>query len=481
LKTKTKQYGLLFGAFLFSCLLFIFLSGKGSSDPGLVQSSAQDRAGVIRKLAKQAQKDIATAEADSSAGKTNREKKGTEAEESGEVFPVYGNHWGKETISELRDFSKWADEYTKSPQRTKEQVWQGVERAKARREIMRTLIEMDPEAALASAIPRDIRVHLPREVLDHSEQHVAGIGNMLVKVITPETGAIEDGPLAKRMARVAGDKYQAHVYGQMKGFGTVNELYLHGVAVEDQLALAETPMRPLEVGEPLASNKPVQADHPVGRAIANQVRSEGAGPFFAEGKNGYSCLCCKAAAWDDYNAYFQKVAAGGSGLKMAAIGRAYENLGAKKLLLIPVEFPDKTGSPWSTASVGASRASDIQTFFAAASYGNFTLSDIDTATLQTMDNNASYYTTSHGGTDGDDLLRDHAIAKALTAGWDKDDYEFVSIVINHNLYSWAGLGQMGSKYHWIDGTTSGSELDQETTIYTHELGQAIIGVGIFCK
>jgi uncharacterized protein YceK len=467
LKTKTKQYGLLFGAFLFSCLLFIFLSGKGSSNPGLVQSSAQDRVGAIRKLAKQAQKDIVSSKSDSLAGKKAKEKE--EAEESEVGFPVYGNHWGKEIIPELRDFSKWADEYTKSPQRTKEQVDEGVERAKARREIMRTLIEMDPEAALASAIPRDIRVHLPREVLDHSEEHVAGIGNMSVKVFTPETGANGVGPLVKRMARVAGDKYQAHVYGQMKGFGTVDELYLHGVAVEDQLAVAETPMRPLEVGEPLVANKPVQADHPVGRTIANQVRSEGIGPFFAEGKNGYGCLCCKAAAWDDYDAYF-KAAAGGSGLKMAAIGRAYNNTGAKKLLLIPVEFPDKTGSPWSAASVGASRASDIQTYFNAVSYGNFTLPTIDTATLQTMDNNASYYTTSHGGTDGDDLLRDHAIAKALTAGYDKDDYEFVSIVINHNLYSWAGLGQMGSKYHWIDGTTSGSELDQETTIYTHELG-----------
>ena len=455
---------------MLSYLLFIFLSSKESSHPGIVQSSAQDRAGVIRKLAKQAQKDIATGEADSSVGETNREKKGTEAEESGEVFPVYGNHWGNEVIPELRNFSKWADEYSKSPQRSKEQVEQGVELAKARREVMRTLIEMNPETALASAIPRDIRVQLPREVLDHSERHVAGIGNMSVKVITPETGPKVNGPLVKRMVHVAGEKYQTHVYGQMKGFGTVNELYLHGVSVADQLALAETPMRPLEVGEPLVPNKPVQADHPVGRTIANQVRSEGIGPFFAEGKDGYSCLCCKAAAWDDYNAYYQKVAAGGSGSKLAAIGRAYNNLGSKKTLVIPVEFPDQTGSPWSSDTVRNSVASDVQTFFNAGSYGNFTLSTIHPTSLQTMPNNASYYTSSHGGTDGEDLLRDDAIAKALTAGWDKDDYEFVSIVINHNLYSWAGLAQLGSKYNWVDGSTSGIGQDQASTVYNHELG-----------
>ena len=449
---------------MFSYPLFIFLLGKDSSNPELVQSSAQDRVGAIRKLAKQAQKDVASEESNSSVGETNEEKEGIEAENPEVGFPVYGNHWGNEAIPQLRNFSKWADEYAKSPQRSREQVEQGVKLAKARREIMRTLIEMDPEAALASAIPRDVRVQLPKEVVEHSERRIAGIGNLEVKVLTPEIGAKVDEPLVKRSARVAGDKYQAHVYGQMKGFGTVDELYLHGVAVADQLAVAETPMRPLEVGEPLVANKPVQADHPVGRTIANQVRSEGIGPFFAEGKNGYGCLCCKAAAWDDYGAYF-KAAAGGSGLKMAAIGRAYNNTGAKKLLLIPVEFPDQTGSPWSSDAVRDSRVSNVQTFFDAASYGNFTLPTVDATTLQTMDNNASYYTTSHDGVDGDDLLRDHAVAKALSAGWDKNNYEFVSIVINHDLYSWVGLAQIGSKYSWIDDGP-----DWRVGTYIHELG-----------
>ena len=64
-------------------------------------------------------------------------------------FPVYGHHWGREAIPELRDFSKWADEYANSPRRSKELVSEGVERAKARREMMHTLIQMDPEVALA--------------------------------------------------------------------------------------------------------------------------------------------------------------------------------------------------------------------------------------------------------------------------------------------------------------------------------------------
>ena len=149
---------------------------------------------------------------------------------------------------------------------------------------MRTLIQMDPEAALASAIPRAVRVQLPAAVLNHTEHHISGIGNLEVAVGTQEAGSKTHGPLVQRSARLQGGTYQVHVYGQMKRFGMVDGLYLHGVAIGDQLALADTPMRPLEAGEPLISGKMVEADHPVSPSLANRMRGGGIGPFFAEGR-----------------------------------------------------------------------------------------------------------------------------------------------------------------------------------------------------
>lgn len=454
------------GVVLLSHLSFNYLLDQDSSSVNSIQLSARDRAVTVRESAKLVSKDIRLNEKPISSEGARKGKEGEETDTPSVDFPVYGHHWGNEAIPQLRNFSRWADEYVKSPQRSKEQMERGVQLAKARREIMLTLIEMDPEAALASAIPRDIRLQMPREVIEQSERRIDGIGNLSVKISTPQVGTKKMGPLITRSARINQEKYRAYVYGQMENFGTTSGLYLHGVAVDKKLALAETPMRPLEVGESLVPNRPVEADHSVGRRIANQIRSDGAGPFFVEGKGGYSCLCCKAANWDNYDSYL-KATVGDGVSKAAAIGRAYNNTGAKKLLLIPVEFPDKAGSPWSTDAVRDSRISDIQDFFNTSSYSNFTLPTVDAATLQTMDNNASYYAV----TDGEDLLRDDAVAKALTAGWDKNDYEFVSIVINHNLYSsWGGLGQLGSKYTWIDGYDSGTELDQWTSVYTHELG-----------
>lgn len=277
--------------------------------------------------------------------------------------------------------------------------------AAARRMELGRLMVLDSEAVLAVGVPRWVRAQLPPEVLAHMETPISGTGDLEVGVFLPEVAFGNERPLVERTARLAGRTYRAHVTGSMRRFGSVENLFMHGVALGDELVLADTPVH----------------------------------------------------------------SAGGGG-DAAAIGRAYSNTGARKLLLIPVEFQDKTGSPYSADSVRLSRISDLQSYFSTASYGVFTLPTIDTVSLQTMDQNASYYTVSRDGSSGHYVLKDAAVAKALTAGYNQANYDFVSIVINHNLYSWGGLGQVGNKYSWIDGKTSGTGQDKEVEVYTHELG-----------
>ena len=424
--------------------------------------SAQDRTSAVLKRAQQAQEDIVI------LAKTDPSKKGTPKEEEkpavddpAGVFPIYGNYWGKEEIPELRDFSKWADEYAKSPQRTKEQLDQGVERAKARREIMRILIDLDPEAALASAVPRDVLVELPDSVRSHIEQRISGVGTLQVTGVSREKDGESPSRLTQRSAMIDGVNYEANVYGQLRAFGYTEQVYLHGVAVGDEIALADTPMRPLEVGEQLNPEVPVTARHSVSRSIANQKRGRDLGPFFVEDQKGYHCLCCSDPAWNDYNLALTRASGFDGETAASVILRAYNNTGTKKVLVIPVEFPDNTGSPWSSNAVRNSRASDVVTFFNTVSYGKFTLSTVDMSPLQMMDNNASSYEEGEYLT-----LKNDAVNKARTAGYDSDDYDFVAIVINHNLYpTWAGRGQVGAKFSWVDGP-----VDQVTGVYTHELG-----------
>ncbi len=65
-----------------------------------------------------------------------------------------------------------------------------------------------------------------------------------------------------------------------------------------------------------------------------------------------------------------------------------------------------------------------------------------------------------------------AVAKSLAAGYDPASYDFVSIVINHDNYSFAGLGDVGAKYTWINGYNpdNSSEKDAWSSVYIHELG-----------
>ena len=465
MKSKTKHSCILFGVILFFYLSFGFFSDKErSANPTTPPVSALDRARAVLERAQQAQEDIfILGKSDPLVkGALKKEEKST-VNESAAVFPVYGNHWGKEEITELRDFSKWADEYADSSHRTKEQLEQGVELAKARREIMRILIEMNPEAALASVVPRYVLMQLPDSVRNHVEQRISGVGTLQVIGVSPEKEGESAVSLTQRSAMIDGVNYKANVYGTLRAFGYTEQLYLHGVVVDGKIALADTPMRPLEVGEQLDPKLPVAARHSVNRSIANRKRDKGLGPFFVEDQKGYHCLCCSDPAWDDYNLALTR--AWGSSFDgetaAAVILRAYNNTGAKKVLVIPVEFPDNTGSPWSSNAVRNSRASDVVTFFNTVSYGKFTLSTVDMSPLQMMDNNASSYEEGEYLT-----LKDHAVAKARTAGYDSDDYDFVAIVINHNLYpTWAGRGQVGAKFSWVDGP-----VDQVTGVYTHELG-----------
>ncbi len=327
---------------------------------------------------------------------------------------VYGTRWGHESEPELKQFSAWAGQFASATPAQKSQLMHaGIELAKERRLAMADLIERDPAAALSAAIPQDVRAELPEEVLAHAERRISGVGNLDVYGITPARGAKQSVPLIERTARLGGRTYQANTYGVLASFGTVKDLYMHGVAVDGRIALADAPVRTLEAGEKVVAGAAIIASHPV-QLDPTLAQSAGA-PRLAEGAGGYHCLCCSTEAKANYDGS-RWAALGEGGTVAAAIGRAYSHTGNKTMLLIPVEFPDQLGSPWSADVVRDSRISDIQDYFSAASYGAFALPTITTAPLQLMDNNATYYANSGSTYTGSFTLRDHGSSQ-VPCGW----------------------------------------------------------------
>ena len=383
---------------------------------------------------------------------------------------IYGTQWGREEEREMKAFSDWSARYAKTPSSEKSRLLEeGVRLAKERAEVLAELIEYDPEAALAMAIPQSTREGLPEEVLAHSERRIIGTGRLEVIASTAEPGRA--APAVQRSVQLGRRSYQAYVYGGLKRFGTVDDLYMHGIAVNGSLALADSPVRELEPGERLKPDKSIAANHATVKPQIYQPEADG--KRLAEDAEGYLCLHCNAAARASYDAYHW-AALGGDGTIAAAIGRAYNNNGSKSCLIIPVQFPDRLGSPWSSDAVRDSGIAAIKSFFSTSSYGLFNVNNSTVIPLQTLPSNRSTYRDSNGSYTSAILtaIRTDAATLALTAGYDVENYNFVSIVINHDLWTGgvAGVAQLGAKYNWIDGSNGGSEQDQEEFVYIHELG-----------
>ena len=75
------------------------------------------------------------------------------------------------------------------------------------------------------------------------EKPFSGTGDLEVGVFLPEVAFGNERPLVERTVRLVGHTYRAHVTGGMRRFGSVKNLFMHGVALGDELVLADTPVR----------------------------------------------------------------------------------------------------------------------------------------------------------------------------------------------------------------------------------------------
>ncbi|HEY0169736.1 MAG TPA: Calx-beta domain-containing protein, partial [Pyrinomonadaceae bacterium] len=145
--------------------------------------------------------------------------------------------------AELKEFEAWAHAHLSgvSPKHSESR---GEELALRRRARLAELIARDPESALRAAVSPDVRARLPARVARHLEEEVGGRGDLLVAVsdvFDPSTRAFKRGR-TDRLAVVNGRTYRAHVYGRRALMPSKKNIPLHGVAVDGELALDESPL-----------------------------------------------------------------------------------------------------------------------------------------------------------------------------------------------------------------------------------------------
>ena len=255
-------------------------------------------------------------------------------------------------------FQRWANTFTATDDVVLRAALlpEGLALAAARRAALKQLIASAPEQALAAAVPFRLRQELPASILDLLETRVSGRATLNVVYAKPPDGEACTVPAIIRFARVNDAFYYVHAFGRRQIAVTQPNTILIGLAVDDQMALAEQPYRMLEPEEAQAMRRAGAADHATCPVCGQDTRAGDEAVILDVG--GQFVTLCQAA---EVPAYFQTPdgqwiwAGGGTGGTgtPSPVNPATDTQGELRFLFMRVRFADEapTAEPSSDARV----------------------------------------------------------------------------------------------------------------------------------
>lgn len=234
-----------------------------------------------------------------------------------------------ELIRPIDDFEQW---FIALRRRQAPSPAEGQRLARDRRAALKELIALDPREALARAIPRSLRHELPAVVQAELEKPIDAFGRFEVLASCFGTDT-----KIERFATIDDRRYATYTYGQRLEALTKSRLPLHGVAIDDQLALAEEPYRLLDLDE---TTRPASPGDGLQVVVGDQMQA------FTSRE--------RLEAWHQQMARGE-AAPGPEGQLTSATetGASTWTFGEKRVLWIRVEFSDDPGLPGSDARIAA--------------------------------------------------------------------------------------------------------------------------------
>ena len=375
----------------------------------------------------------------------------------------YGHAWhGDGQPAALVAFREWVDRYRgAAPGDRAALAAEGRGLAQARRGEMRALIVRDPARALAVTVPAALRAELPAEVRAELETRVAGVGEFAWQVICYEDRPRPDAaPTSRRTVFLGAETMTAHAYGRRTGQPTKEGASLHGIVLEGELALHESPLRLLEESEGAAG------ESPAGRwRVAAQDR---VWPIAADGDGVEAIERRLVAAEELPGPRVPAVALDRDEPERAAASPTANTIGAKRVLALRVDFSDVAGEPVGEAALDNTLNGAVRQFFEEASYGLTTLTATVSGKVYRLPRTAASYATANNSSGL------HADARALAAAdFAVSGYDRVMVVFGNlgtgtggvagSQFTWAGLATVGGTNSWINNAAN-------LRTIAHELG-----------
>src|SRR6266568_4271430 len=357
-------------------------------------------------------------------------------------------------------FARWAEVYFSASTSSEKAALsaQGKELAAARREALAALIQIYPKHALELAAPWKWREVLPSEIASLLEERVSGRGNFSVFGAVPLEGQDEFvGPIL-RYATLDSVAYRAFVYGRRQYQVSQQGIALHGIAINDVLAVHEDPVRVLEPEEAqavLAKSPPAQ--DPICSVSGLPANVTGKPTVVAYGNQ--ILQLCHLSHVSELNKRLLLAEGGSYGLRGRGVTNAPPvnpwTYGPKRALFMRVNFPDDPTEPI-TEAAATELMNQVNEFYVESSFNKTTF--IPTITpLLTLPQPKLYYTLNGPG-----ALMSDARQVARDAGYpqnyDRDIVRFVTVP----GFNFGGLGAVGASGVWLQSSALG--------VACHELG-----------
>ncbi len=347
-------------------------------------------------------------------------------------------------------------------------VAEGVEAAEARRVALHALIADDPEAALRAAVPWPVRVALPESVRGLLEEVVGGVGDFRVVAALPATAGSEpEFRAVRREALLDERRFEVFPAGRRKGMPSRVDIAMHGIAIDGRMAMADTPVRVLDPGEPTPQGREVDAFCGVSGAASGPESIPAGQPVVAVDTGRRVVHLCSAGHIAAFAASLEGGTAAAGYAATATIGAT----GVKRLLILRVRFADQPAGfePQSEASTVA-MASAAGAFLAENSEGRFTI-QTTVSPVYTLPNSAQWYRTNDVSGYAENVL---AAARAVGAApqgfagnaglgaYDFREFDLEVVRYQGGPGSFAGQGYVDARGIWLKTDSAG--------VLAHEIG-----------
>ena len=365
-------------------------------------------------------------------------------------------------------------------------IEEGVAISGRRRQEMKRLIQEDPETALALAVPYQFRREFPPEITARLETPVSNFAQFRLVVYCSDPGHAEDEHAGhdhaeseyERIATFGGNRYEAHTFGRRFNVTTKDLLSIHGIAIDEVLAMADDPVRVLSESErtdrgfdaniavSVGGNVYGAADEEAVRRLRTTLE-EDEGTLGPLPGTGYRAL--QREEVDGVRLLF--AAEPDEDIDFAALSEMQSDhtLGPKTMLYIRARFSDQEEDfePIDLETL-KERQALCEKFWFENSYGKSSLTTTFTDTV-TLPESANYYENNNYQITEDTLPLVKAAGEAKGEDWDSENYDFNTLLTPDGDWEYVGLAGVGDGSSTLFGTKA-SNVRTASHEFGHNLG-----------